>query len=204
MPAANSQPIKTPLARLSHPHLFKKYGRDGQKAKYQATLIFASGTDLSALRDRVIEVAKAQWGEKAVKMLQEGIIKNPFLDGNGKQGRDAEGELKPGMGPGVVFIRCSSESVKPKVVDQKRAPVEDEDAVYPGMYVYAMVHAYAWEHPSNGKGISFGLDAVQLVRDGERLGGGGNVNVNTAFDEIPDEGSAPAATQTQGASALFG
>jgi hypothetical protein len=198
MPAANSQPIKTPLARLSYPHLFKKVRAQGStKEQYSCSLIFPAGTDLSGLRTLAADVAKAQWGDKAIDMIQKGIIRSPFLKGDDPKWAD-----KPAMGPGVVFIRCGAQQ-KPKVVDQKRLDV-DEDRIYPGMYVYAMVHAFAWEHPANGKGVSFGIDAVQIVRDGERLGGGSNVDVNSAFDEIPDEGAAPAAVLGQGAAALFG
>lgn len=197
MPSATSQPIKTPLARLSYPHLFKKVAAKGStKEQYSCSLIFPAGTDLSALMQVAADTAKEQWGEKAVELLQKGIIRNPFLKGDEPKWAD-----KPGMGPGVKFIRCVSQQ-KPKVVDQKRQDVS-EDAIYAGQFVYAMVHVFAWEHPTQGKGLSFGIDAVQIVRDGERLGGGGNVDTNKAFDEIPDEGAAPAGTKQEGAAALF-
>ncbi len=31
--------------------------------------------------------------------------------------------------------------------------------------------AYAWDHPSGGKGVSFSLNNVQLVREDERFDG---------------------------------
>lgn len=198
MPTANSQPIKTPLCRLSYPNLFRKVAAKGStKEQYSCSLIFPAGTDLTVLMVAAADAAKAQWGEKAADMLQKGIIRNPFLNG-----ADPKWAEKAAMGPGVKFIRCSTQQ-KPKVVDQRRADV-DEDSVYAGQYVFAMVHPYTWDHPTQGKGLSFGIDAVQIVRDGERLGGGGNVDTNTAFDEIPDEGGPPAGTKSEGAAALFG
>ena len=72
--------------------------------------------------------------------------------------------------------------------------------------VYAVVNCYTWENDKNGKGISFGVSLVQVVKKAEGdevLGGGGGPDADKFFDTIPDDGdSAPAGSD--GAASLFG
>jgi hypothetical protein len=58
--------------------------------------------------------------------------------------------------------------------------------VYAGQYVKAAVHAYAYDTKGN-KGVSFGLDALQIIRDGDPLSGGGAAAINLfeCLDEDP-------------------
>ena len=70
---------------------------------------------------------------------------------------------------------------------------------------WSVVNAFTWENKENGKGISFGVSMIQKAKDGERLGGGGGVDVDKWAEKIDDEGEAPAETKTgQGAGGLFG
>ena len=52
-----------------------------------------------------------------------------------------------------------------------------------------MIHAYGYDTKGN-KGVSFGLDAVQVTRAGERLGGG--AAAVGMFDALPDDGNTDA------------
>lgn len=205
---ARSEDAKTPLGRFSYTQfLFEPNVNDSGVKQWQLTILFPKeATDLSALEGLALAAAKEEWGDKAVNMIKEGTIKSPFLDGDGKQGKDKAGEPKPGY-PGHKFIRCTSGvDYRPKIVNQKLLPIVDKAELYSGCYGYAVVNAYTWENAKNGKGVSFGISLVQKAKDGESLGGGGgNVDPNKFFDKIEDEGDAPAETKSgKGAAGLFG
>lgn len=203
-----SEDIKTPLARLAFPFLLKPQERvrdDGEKfLEYSCTLLFNKGDNLSALEQAAFGACKAKWGDKAEDMIKKGLIKTPFLDGDGKQGLNTKtGETRAGFA-GTRFIRAASRN-KVTLVDRKRLPITEADEIYPGCYVYAIVSAYTWENAKGGKGVSFGLRGLQFARDGERLAGGGGIDPDKAFDVIEDEGDAPASTKSgAGAAGLFG
>ena len=204
---ARSEDVKTPLAIASFAfNLFEPRENDAGRKSYGVTLHFKKGTDLSALKKAAIDVAVEEWGEKAKKMIQDEVIKNPFLDGDGKQGKNAEGEPKPGHA-GTTFIRCTSGAdYKPKVFDRKMIPIGDKDLCRSGSQVYAVVNAFTWETKEQGKGISFGVSLVQVVKNAEGdeiLGGGGGPDPSKHFEKLDDEGPI-GDTGGKGAESLFG
>ena len=206
---ARSEDLKTPLARIAFAdNLFTPQQRDNGKKQYGCSLLWPKGTDLSALQNAALEAAKEEWGDKAIEMIKNEIIKNPFLDGDSKQGKNKQtGEAHAGF-PGTTFIRViSGEEYRPKLVNQKVLPITSKEELYSGCFGYAVVNAFTWENKENGKGISFGVSMIQKAKDGERLGGGGGVDVDVDkwAEKIDDEGEAPAETKTgQGAGGLFG
>lgn len=203
---ARSQDLKTPLARLAFSNgLFEPQKGDNGIEKWTCSLLFPKTADITALHNLALEAAKEEWGDKAVQMIKDGIIKSPFLDGDGKQGKSKKtGEAHNGF-PGHTFIRCTSgKDYRPKLVNQKVLPITDKAELYSGCFVYAVVNAFTWENKENGKGITFGMSMLQKAKDGESLGGGG-ASPEEHFEAIPDEGDAPAETKSgAGAAALFG
>ena len=205
---ARSEDVKTPLARVAFANaLFKPQDRDNGKKQYGCSLLWEKGSDLKALETIALQAATEEWGEKAISMLKDGLIKSPFLDGDSKQGKNkSTGESHPGF-PGTRFIRViSGEGYPPKLFDQKKQPILSPDELYSGCYVYAVVNAFTWENKENGKGISFGVSLLQKAKDGEKLGGsGGGASPDQWLEAIPDEGNVAAeATKGGGASDLFG
>jgi hypothetical protein len=202
--------VKTPEATIMFSKdLFELNERENGSKNYGCTLAFKKGTDLSALHKVVLDCIKEAWPGKPVEeWIKDGTIKNPFLDGDGKQGKDSEGNPKPGYA-GTTFIRCTSgEKFKPKVFDRARNPVFEMAEVPSGSKVLAVVNPYAWDNPKNGKGVSFGISLVQVVKKAsgeEILGGGGGPDPDKFFEKIEDEGDAPAETKGgAGAAGLFG
>lgn len=169
--------IATPEAILCFPSLFtpksKKSSDNSGAEKYEAVLVFPKGTDISGLEN----MAKEAFREKFPKGASG--ARNPIHDGNevadswGEHFKDAK------------YLRVSS-FFKPAIVDAGKRPITDEDQVYPGCIVRAAVHAYTYERSGN-RGVSFGIDALQVVRDGERLGGG-SAGVGL-FDDLSGESS---------------
>lgn len=205
---ARSEDLKTPLARIAFTDdLFKPRAGDSGVEKWGCTLLFPKGTDLTALHNAALEAAKLEWGDKAVQWIKDEVIKSPFLDGDGKQAISKKtGERHAGFA-GHTFIRVSSGAeYRPKLVDRKVLPITSKDGpLYSGCYGYAVVNAYTWDNASQGKGISFSLSMIQVAKDGDRLGGGGGVDVDKWAEKIEDEGEAPASTKSgAGAGGLFG
>jgi hypothetical protein len=204
---SRSEDMKTPLARLAFADgLFKLQTTQSGKKQWNCTLLFPKSADISALHQLALDAAKAEWGEKAVQMVKDGIIKSPFLDGDGKQGKSKKtGEPHAGF-PGHTFIRCTSgEEYRPKLVNQKVQPITSKDELKSGDYGYAVVNAFTWENRENGKGITFGIGMFQKAKDGETLGGGGGLDVDKWAEKIEDEGEAPETTKAgAGAAGLFG
>jgi hypothetical protein len=200
------------LSRLSFvQNLFEpnKDKKTGKPKNYGVTALFDKALDLSPLHNLAVEAATEEWGEKAVQMIKDGIIKSPFLDGDGKQGKSKEtGEPHKGY-PGHTFIRCTSGlDYPPRVVMSKNGavvPAMKQD-IKSGDYGYLVINAYTWDNTENGKGITFGVSMVMKAKDGESLGGaGGSGNPDEHFEAIPDEGAAPKETQDgKGAAGLFG
>jgi hypothetical protein len=190
----------TPKAILSYPHLATPQEADqpGKKAKYSASLVFAPGTDLTPLRAAALEAATEKFGktykvgpkgsqtEVPIKeALEKGLLRSPFRT-------DVE---KKGYAPGSTFINVRTEQ-KPQVVyahageDGKPVPMPAEkiaEEMYPGAIVRGSITAFGYDQAGN-QGVSFALNNLQKLAEGERLDG--RVNATEEFDA--QLGQAPA------------
>lgn len=212
---SRSEDMKTPLATFAFTKdamIAKDTGRVDKSGKpikqYQLTMLFdKQGTDRSAFEKAALEAAAQAFGDKAAEWIKSGMIKSPFLDGDGPQGLSKKtGERKAGHA-GRWFIRCTSgEEFPPKIFNKRLVPITDVKDFQSGDKGYGVVHAYAWENKENGKGISFGFSMVQVTdTTGERLGGSGSLDPESFFEKIEDNGPAPSSTQDgSGAAGLFG
>ena len=199
---------KSPLMRISYAFgLFKPQNDDkgNPTEKYTTTLILPKSdtAGMKLLQDLVAEVVLGQWGEKGVERFKKGLIKSPILDGSSKSAMDKEGNHKPGLSDDVVFIRPITYR-KPKVFNAQVMPAS-EDEVKSGYWGYAALNALAWHNPSNGDGISFGIDMFQVVKVDEVLGGGGGADPDKFFEAVggSDEDTGGQTGGGKGASGLF-
>jgi hypothetical protein len=157
----------SPEAMLSYPALFEPKTTPSGDLKYGCALVFPEGSDLSALKNAALAALEERWGSKAKDMLQRKQLKWPFRDG-------AEKDTQ-GYGPGTTFINVTSKQ-QPGVVDRyagpdgKPRPITDPSEIYPGCFVRASLRPFTYD--TNGsKGVSFGLQNLQKLRDGERIDG---------------------------------
>lgn len=205
---ARSADIKTPLAIFSFTaDLFKARENDSGKSKYGCTVLFDKTADISALQQAAAGAAIEAWGDKAVQWIKDGIIKSPFLDGDGPQGMNKKrGERNPGFS-GRTFLRCSSGTdYKPKVYDRNMNPVGEASEFPSGSQGYGVINFWTWEHPTNGKGISVSINLVQVVKKAtgeEVLGGSGGPDEKQFFEKLGDE-AIPDEAKSGGAGNLFG
>lgn len=205
-----SEDIRAPEAIIAFAHqAFEPQERKNGSKQFTPTLLWPKGTDLSALEKAARDTAVSKWGEKAVQWIKDGLIKSPFLDGDGPQALSKKsGERHPGFA-GHRFIRCvSGEDFKPKVFDRKRNPIFDKSEMPSGSRVLPVVNVFTWENEENGKGMSFGISLIQVTRKAtgdEILGGGGGPDPEKHFEVLDDEGDAPESTKSgEGAAGLFG
>ena len=157
--------IKTPEAILSYPFLFEPRANDDGKLKYSTSLVFTAGTDISALKQAVLDAAREKFGSKADELIRLKKIHTPFRE---------DWEAK-GYPEGSTFINVTTEK-KPGIVsiykgeNGKAAPINDPEQIYPGCIAIASVVAKYFEAKGK-KGITFYLNNVQKRRDGPRLDG---------------------------------
>ena len=116
---ARSDDFKTPPCRLSFGQgLFKaRKASEDAKEKFGATLIFSKSADRKALDNAVRQCIVDTWGEQGRERAKKGLIKSPFLAGDGKEARNkTTGEINPGFGSGLFFIRPSANADRAPVV----------------------------------------------------------------------------------------
>lgn len=104
-------------------------------------------------------------------------IKSPLRDG------DVERPDDPAYA-NAYFINANS-ATAPGIVDADRNPVITRSEVYSGVYGRASINLYAFNSNGN-KGIACGLNNLQLIRDGEPLGGKTSAENDFASDDDSD------------------
>jgi hypothetical protein len=149
--------IITPKARLSFPQMFTAKTPPGSdKAKFGCTLLIPPTADISLLIEAAKKCATEKWGAELPKKL-----KSPFL-----KAEDYEYE---GYEQGWVVLRPTSLQ-KPGLVDASGNNVDEESQVYPGRWCVASLRPFAYDTNGN-RGVSFGLQNVQLLDHDEPIGG---------------------------------
>lgn len=163
---------KGPLMRVSYAYgLFKPRENDSGNKIYSATFILPKedAVGMKQLQSMVAECVMGEWGEKGVERFKKGLIKNPMLDGAGKEAHDKDGNLREGLGSDFIFIRPSSQK-PPKVFDAKVLPASESD-VQSGYWGYPVLNCFAWHNPKNGDGVSFGVSMFQMTKKDDVLAG---------------------------------
>lgn len=167
--------LNTPYGTLAFAHLFQPKPRaEDKEPDYNCVLIFNPAQQntpaYKALVDACILAAREEWGEKV--NLKE--VKMPFRDGAEKAGK------YQGFNVGDKFIAPWSKN-KPGIVNAQRQDVHLPEEVWAGQLVRMNVNPFPWMN-SGKKGISFGLNHVQIIKtDGPRIDGRGTAS--SAFDD---------------------
>lgn len=201
---ARSTDLKTPLVRLAFMNLLKprKSDFEGKPDSYQATLLIPKTEDITALKNAAAQAAIEEWGDKAKEFWANGLIKTPFLDGDGPQALNKTTGKRNAGHEGHVFIRAGATlDYPPKLFDAKVQPVVSPDEIYSGCYGYAVIHFFTWDNPKNGKGVSAGITMFQKVKDGEKFGVAERPATDF-FETVGDTGGEPSKV-ADGAGGLF-
>lgn len=172
-----ADPILTPEFRAGFISVFRttsSKNADGSvgKPKYSVRALFPPTADLSKLKKDAGQAAKDKWGDKVPKNIRSPFRTNEELD-------------NPVVGIGddwIVMTFSANEDRRPGLVDRNLQDIIDEADVYSGAWYRAQVRVYAYETAGN-KGVSFGLQNLQKLRDGDPIGGG-RTPANKAFEAV--------------------
>lgn len=158
--------VMTPEFRASYANVFRpgKAMNDGEEGKYGVTALFRKGEDLRKMEAAAKEAIIEKWGADKSKWPKN--IRLPFRD---QAEREKDGALPAGHEAGAIFVNFTSKQ-KPGLVDKNVNPIIEETEFYSGCWARATVRAFAYDQKGN-RGVAFGLQNVQKVRDDEPLGG---------------------------------
>lgn len=166
--------------RVSYPSVFKARANNinpNAPAKYELTMLFPKSHPAArtAIEDAINAAVAAKWGAKVPKGL-----KLPIKDGDEKESPEYAGHW---------YLKATS-THRPGLVNADKSPIaEDDGAFYAGCYARAQIRAYAYDQAGN-RGVSFDLQNVQKLRDGEPFSG--RDSAEEAFDAVSGGGdSAP-------------
>ena len=175
-----STTITTGKVRLSYAKLFTPSTAPGYTVPKYSVSVIVDKSDRATLAQikAAIEGAKEQgkaskWGGKLPPKLHL-----PLRDGD-EERPDDEAYAHS------YFFNASSTRA-PGVVDLNRQRILDPEEVYSGCYGRVNVNFHPYDSNGN-RGVGVGLNHVQKVADGERLGGGAP-SIEAAFaDDFEDE-----------------
>jgi hypothetical protein len=159
---SNKIKIVTGKVRFSYANVFvPKAGMDGGTPKYSVSILIPkSDKEGVAKLQKAFEECKATnaafFGGSVPKMLKGGL-------------RDGDVEKEDEAYAGHYFINANS-AQKPDIVDANREALYDTSDFYSGCYGRASVTFYPY-NAAGSKGIACGLNNLQKLEDGEKLGG---------------------------------
>lgn len=157
--------VITGKVRFSYANVFEpKAISEDQEKKYSVSLIIPK-SDTRTI-DKIKKAVQAALEEGKSSKFGGKIpakYKNPLRDGD-EERPDDENYADS------YFVNANANK-KPGVVDENRDEIIDKDEFYSGCYGRASINLYAFNVNGN-KGIAAGLNGVQKLEDGERLGGG--------------------------------
>lgn len=158
--------VVTGKVRLSYAHLFEPYASDPDDEKKYSVTILIPKTDkgtlakIKAAQDAARENGKtSKWDGRIPSNLS-----TTLHDGDEEADLEKNPEYK-----GMMYMAMSSKQ-RPGIVDENVNPIMDPTEVYSGCYARVSIRAFPY-NAKGKKGISFGLNNVQKLADGEPLGG---------------------------------
>ena len=165
--AVSTRVVTGPNTRFSYLHVFEPRSINGDKPRYSVCLLIPKSDEDTVGKIRAgiraayqDGAAKLRGGGKTVPPLE--IIKNPLRDGDIERPDDPEYA-------GCWFLNANSAQA-PGLVDRACNRILDPEEIYSGCYGRASVSFYAFNSNGN-RGIACGLNNLQKLRDGDRLGG---------------------------------
>ena len=173
--------VLTGKVRLSYVHLFEAWaGQPNQDKKFQVVLIIPKTDKVTMKKLREAEAAAAEAGKAKFDGRVPKVLKSIIHDGDEEADLDKNPEYE-----GCWYMSVSSKT-RPGIVDKDVQPIMDSTEVYSGCYARVSINAFAY-NTSGNKGVSFGLNHVQKLADGEPLGG--MTRAEYEFDAVEDEDS---------------
>ena len=161
--------VVTGKVRLSFPHLFEPQQINGEgDPKYSVMLLIPKSdkATIKALKDAEAEAAElgVSGKFKGKAMNADSIVKDGDEDGSAEDYPEREGHL--------YMTVSSNQKYRPGVVDRRVQPIIDQSEVYSGVYAKVSMTAFPYTYGQNKRGVSCGLNNVQVLGGGDSLAGG--------------------------------
>jgi hypothetical protein len=190
---AKSTRLIGPLSLLSYPHLAEAQAsrQAGKPAKFSSAFVFTpelladpkEKALFVALQTAALEAVKAKWGDQAEALLKSDGFKKGFrrdaeLKGypEGSIFLTARGTQQPGLVYAHADVATTGQPArKPARIPQDKIKTD----LYAGAVVRPLLTVFTFDQEGN-KGVSFGLEGIQKIRDGARIDG--RVAADDAFD----------------------
>lgn len=173
--------VVTGKVRLSYVHLFEPYAvNPDDEAKYSVTLLIPKSDKATMRALRAAEKAAAEAGKAKFDGRVPANLKSVIHDGD----EEADLEKNPEY-EGHWYMSVNSKT-RPGIVDRDVQPILDSTEIYSGAYARVSINAFAYNTRGN-KGVSFGLNHVQKLADGDFLGG--RSRAEDDFDAVDEDES---------------
>lgn len=164
--------IRLKNVRLSFPSLFHHATFNGESTdKYESTFVLDKVAHADAIKELQANISELMKTELKSKLGADRIC---LKDGDEQDRPEFENKMT---------IKASTKK-RPLVIDRSKSPItEDDDVVYAGCYVNAIISLWA-QNNGYGKRINAQLDGVQFVKDGEPFADNAvSVDAFDAFEE---------------------
>lgn len=175
----NSTKVITGKVRLSFVNLLEPKAFEGQEPKYSTMLLIPKDDEktVSAIKKAIKNAYEAEKNGK-LKGVKASNLKTTLRDGDEEFDTDEYPEFA-----NHYFMNVSSKQA-PGIIDKYKNKVDSADEVYSGVYARVSINFYAYNTAGN-KGVSAGLNNVQIVAKGDYLGG--RASADSDFDEWDDD-----------------
>lgn len=181
MPDAQQTGVKvvTGEVRLSYCNIWEARSQgDDDTPKFSCVILIPKSDKktLLAIKKATAEAAEAGKSTRFNGTIPKNLA-TTLHDG------DEEGDLERNPEyEGMMYMSVSAKT-QPGIVGRDKLPIMDSSEVYSGCYARVSLGAFAYNYKGK-KGVSFGLNHVQKLRDGEMLGG--RTRAEDDFDDLDD------------------
>ena len=174
-----STKVVTGKVRFSYVNIFKSRSYNGGDEKFSVCLLI----------DKEDKKTLKKINEAIEAAIQEGISSK----WNGKKPANLKLPLRDGdidreddeACAGMMFLNANS-TQKPGIVDKDLVEILDPDEVYSGCYGRASISFYPFNVNVN-RGVGVGLNNIQKLSEGERLGGSRASAEDDFSDDFEDD-----------------
>jgi hypothetical protein len=177
---ASATKVLTGTVRLSYVHLFEPYSQSSDDDEKYSCVILIPKSDKRTLK-KIADATQAAAEQGKNSKFDGSIPKNlqvTLHDG------DEEGDLEKNPEyEGQMFMSISSKT-KPGLVDADVQAILDSTEIYSGCFARVSMNAFPYNYKGK-KGVSFGLNHVQKIKDGDYLGG--RSRAEDDFEPIEDD-----------------
>jgi hypothetical protein len=168
--------------RWSYANVWEPKSINGGTPKYSVSLIIPKSDKATVQKVKAAIEAAYKEGETKLKGNGKSVpslasLKTPLRDGDIDRPDDPAYE-------NAYFINANS-ATAPGIVDAECNPVLNRSDVYSGVYGRASITFYAFNSNGN-RGIACGLQNLQLIREGEPLGGKASAESDFATEDDED------------------